>query len=146
MEFCCAIKINIYSSTIFSVIMYGPPVWSANFSLLKRLECFQKRCFKWIFGSTFTYEEQLAKHQCLPISLHLEMRTLFLLLDILDNKHLFDPSNYIQFQNLKSTSRRKTLNPLNVIGFPHLQENSFFFRESCQLFQLPLQTWNHRFQ
>ena len=83
-----ATKFNIYSSTIFSVIMYGSPVWLANFSLLKRLECFQKRCCKWIFGSTFTYEEQLAKHQCLPISLHLEIRTLFSLLDILDNKNI----------------------------------------------------------
>ena len=109
-----AIKINIYSSTILSVIMYGSPVWLANFNLLKRLECFQKRCCKWIFGSTFTYEEQLAKHQFLPISLHFEMRTLFLLLDILDNKYLFDPSNYIQFQNLKTTSKRKTTNPLKV--------------------------------
>ena len=133
-----AIKFNIYSSTILSVIMYGSPVWLANFSLLKRLECFQKRCFKWIFGSTFTHEEQLAKHQCLPISLHLEMRTLFLLLDILDNKYLFDPSNYIQFQNLKTTSRRKTTNPLKVIGISHLQESSFFC-ESRKLFQLPLQ-------
>ena len=123
-----AIKFNFYSSTILSVIMYGSPVWLANFSLLKRLECFQKRCFKWIFASTFTYEEQLAKHQCLPISLHLEMRTLFLLLDILDNKYLFDPSNYIQFHNLKTTSRRKTTNPLRVIGISHLQESSFFVR------------------
>ena len=106
--------------------MYGSPVWLANFSSLKRLEYFQKRCFKWIFGSTFTYEEQLAKHQCLPISLHLEMRTLFLLLDILDNKYLFDPSNYIQFQNLKTASR--TTNPLKVIGISHLQESSFFVR------------------
>ena len=123
-----AIKFNIYSSTILFVIMYGSPIWLANFSLLRRLECFQKRCFKWISASTFTYEEQLAKHQCLPISLHLEMRTLFLLLDILDNKYLFDPSNYIQFQNLKTTSRRKTTNPLKVNGISHLQESSFFVR------------------
>ena len=123
-----AIKFNIYSSTILSVIMYGSPVWLVNFSSLKRLECFQKRCFKWIFGSTFTYEEQLAKHQCLPISLHLEMRILFLRLDILDNKYLFDPANYIQFQNLKTTFRRKTTNPLKVIGISHLQESSFFVR------------------
>ena len=105
-----AIKFNIYSSTILSAIMYGSAVWLAKFSLLKRLECFHKLCFTWIFGSTFTYEEQLAKHQCLPNSLHLEMWILFLLLDILDNKYLFDPSNYIQFQNLKTTSRRKTTN------------------------------------
>ena len=123
-----AIKFNIYSSTILSVIMYGSPVWLANFNFFKRLECFQKRCFEWIFGSIFTYEEQLAKHQCPPISLHLEMRTLFLLLDILDNKYLFDPSNYIQFQNLKTTSRRKTTNPLKVIGTSRLQERSFFVR------------------
>ena len=65
---------------------------------------------------------------CLPISLHLEMRILFLRLDILDNKYLFDPANYIQFQNLKTTFRRKTTNPLKVIGISHLQESSFFVR------------------
>ena len=122
-----AVKFNIYCSTILSVIMYGSPVWLANFSFLKRLECFQKRCFKWIFGSKFTYEEQLAKHHCLSISLLIEMRTLYLLLDMLDNKYLFDPSTYIQFQNVK-TCRRKATNPLKVIGISHLQENSFFVR------------------
>ena len=123
-----AIKFHIYSSTILSVIMYGSPVWLANFSFLKRLECFQKRCFKWIFGSKLTYEEQLAQHHCLPISLLIEMRTIFLLLDILDNKYLFDPSNYIQFQNLKPTFRRKATNPIKVIRISHIQENSFFVR------------------
>ena len=97
------------------------------------------------FRLNIHYEEQLAKHQYLPISLHLEMRTLFILLDILDNKYLFDPSNYIQFQNLKTTSRGKTTNPFKVFGISHLQE-SFFFRESRKLFHLPLQAWHHRFQ
>ena len=105
--------------------MYGSPVLLANFSLLKRLACFQKRRFEWIFGSTFTYEEQFAKHHCLSISPLLEMRTLLLLLDLLDNKYLFDPSNYIQFQNLKTTSKRKKTNSLKMIGISHLQEKFF---------------------
>ena len=34
----------------------------------------------------------------------------------------------IQFKNAKTTSRKKTTNPLKVIGISHLQENSFFVR------------------
>ena len=108
--------------------MYGSPVWLASFTFLKELESFQKKCFKWIFGSKLPYCDYLVKFSVLPICLSIELRTVSLFLDILDNKYNFDPSKFIVFQNLKSTSRRKMTNPLKVKTASHLQENSFFVR------------------
>ena len=108
--------------------MYGSPVWLASFTFLKELESFQKKCFKWIFGSKLPYCDYLVKFSVLPICLLIELRTVSLFLDILDNKYNFDPSKFIVFQNLKSTSRRKMTNPLKVKTASHLQENSFFVR------------------
>ena len=71
---------------ILSVIMYSSSNWLANFFLLKKLECFQKR-LKWIFGSTF------------PKCGHSLLR------DIFDNKYLFDPSNYNQRLPLREKQR-----------------------------------------
>ena len=106
--------------------MCGSPVWLASFTFLKELESFQKKCFKWIFGSKLSYCDYLVKFNVLPICLLIKLRTVSLFLDILENKYNFGPSKFIVFQNLKSTSRRKMTNPLKVKTASHLQENSFF--------------------
>ena len=100
--------------------------------------------FQIVFRLNILYEEQLAKQHSLRISVLLAMRKLLLLLDMLDNKYLFDPSNYIQFQNPKIASRRKTTIPLKVSGISYLQE--FYFHENRKLFQLALQAWHHRLE
>ena len=122
------VKLSLYSSTVLSIILYGSPVWLASFTFLKELESFQKKCFKWIFGSKLPYCDYLVKFRVLPICLLIELRTVSIFLDILDNKYNFDLSKFIVLQNLKSTSRRKMTNPLKVKTASHLQENSFFVR------------------
>ena len=54
------------------------------------------------------------------------MRMPFLFID-LENKDVFDPSNYIIFQATKTTSRRIVTNPLKLITIRR-QENSFLMR------------------
>ena len=39
------VKLSLYSSTNLSVLLYASPVWNANFTMLRKLELFQKRCF-----------------------------------------------------------------------------------------------------
>ena len=53
------------------------------------------------------------------------MRTSILMLDILDNKYMFDLLHYIPF---KLTFRRKTTIPLKVVGVLHLKETYFLVR------------------
>ena len=97
------------------------------------------------FAKPFTLYSNLVLRKSRSKIQNSQMRTIFLLLDILDNKYLFYPSNYIQYQNLITSSRRKTTNPIKVIGISHIHE-IFFFRESLQLFQLSLQAWHYRLQ
>ena len=119
------VKLSLYSSTVLSIIMYGSPVWLASFTFVKELESFQKKCFKWIYGSKHPYCDYLVKFSVLPVCLLIELRTVSLFLDILDNQYNSDPSKFIVFQNLKSTSRRKMTNPLKVKTASYVQEIHF---------------------
>ena len=89
--------------------------------VLSKKQTFQKRCFKWIFEWKVAYEKQLIKYHHLPVSLPAAMQTLFLLLDTLENKYIFDRYNYIVFEPTKTISRRIVTNPLKLIAIPHLQ-------------------------
>ena len=123
------VKLSLYSSTVLSVLLYASPVWNANFTILRKLELFQKRCFFWVFGKTKSYEFHLMNNWVLPISLLIEYRTFCLLVDLLDLKYTFDLSRFICFQEPTRSNRKRYWNPLTWTSHPsNSHPDSFFVR------------------
>ena len=80
------VKNSLYYSTVVSVLLYASPLWTASFTILQKLERFQKRSFYWIFGRNISHELQLVKNRILPLSLQIEFNCICLLLDLLNGK------------------------------------------------------------
>ena len=80
-------KFNLYRSTVLSVLLYGAVICSPNISSFKKIESFQKLCFRWIFGGKQNYERTLKSNNLLPITYHIELESHSLLLNLLWNKN-----------------------------------------------------------
>ena len=124
-----SLKFNIYSSTVLSVIIYASPMRLAKFCFLKKMDSFQKHCFKWIFWSSKpTCGKQFIKFHHLPASLLLAMRILFFFLDTLENKNLFVPYNYTAFLSNEVNLQEKNSKSLEADCHPTPSRNSLFAR------------------
>ena len=119
------IKYQLYRSTVIYVLLYGSQIWFADVTTTRSLEKFQKRCFKWIYGSRLSYTDQLKKYNVLPLAYLIEISLIYLLLDIIAKRYLFNYDDYILFENSKSNLRQSTLNPLRCTS---KAKNSFFSR------------------
>ena len=61
-------KLNLYTSMVLSILLYGNPVWHPDVTRMKEMENFQKSCLRWVFGSKLQYEQQLKSYDMLPVS------------------------------------------------------------------------------
>ena len=123
------VKYSLYFSTVVSVLLHAEPLWAASFTILQKLERFQKRSFCWIFGRNISYELQLVKNRILPLSLQIEFNCICLLLDLLNGKYKFDLSHHISIQESQGRSRKRACNPLSTLAkYPRKQPESFFVR------------------
>ena len=66
-------KLDLYKSTILSVICYPSACWLGNRGGMRRLEAFQKKTSQWILPTVADYKERLLKLDLLPIPLYLQM-------------------------------------------------------------------------
>ena len=123
------VKNSLYYSTVVSVLLYASPLWTASFTILQKLERFQKRSFYWIFGRNISHELQLVKNRILPLSLQIEFNCICLLLDLLNGKYKFDLSHCITIQESQGRSRKRAWNPFSTLAkYPRKQPESFFVR------------------
>ena len=123
------VKYSLYYSTVVSVLLYASPLWAACFTILQKLERFQKRSSYWIIGRNISYELHLVKNRILPLSLQIEFNCICRLLDLVNGKHKFDLSHDISTQESQGRSRKRALNPLSTLAkYPRKQPESSFVR------------------
>ena len=105
-------KYNLYRSMVLSVLLYGAVICSPSISSLKKMESFQKLCFRWIFGKKLNYERTLKTNNLLPIAYHIELESHSLLLNLLLNKYAYNVDEIVTYQPRKPYKRLSSFNPL----------------------------------
>ena len=97
---------------VLSVLLYGAVICSPSMSSLKKMESFQKFCFRWIFGKKLNYERTLKTNNLLPIAYHIELESHSLLLNLLLNKYAYNVDEIVTYQPRKPYKRLSSFNPL----------------------------------
>ena len=69
----CRSKVNLYKSTVMSILCYASPCWYATRGAMKKLELLQNRTTRRILPSVKDYTARLAQLELLPIPLYLQM-------------------------------------------------------------------------
>ena len=105
-------KYNLYRSMVLSVILYGTVICSPSISSLKKMESFQKLCFRWIFGKKLNCERTSKTNNLLPIAYHIELESHSLLLNLLLNKYAYNVDKIVTYQPRKPYERLSSFNPL----------------------------------
>ena len=75
-------KLKLYKSCIWSLLLYGSPIWYENLCQLTNLERIQSRATRWVLGKIFSSKNRLSELNS-PFSLRLQLDDL-----ILFNKNL----------------------------------------------------------
>ena len=69
-----SVKLNLYKSMLFLVLLYGSVCWIAEVTNTIVLESFQKKSLKWINNtSNNNYKELFYYSRILPLSLYLQL-------------------------------------------------------------------------
>ena len=96
-------KLKAMQTMVIPILTYASQVWYLTKTDMKLLESVQRRCRRWIAGSSMGYKERLIKLNLLPITLYIQMHDLLLLSNILNGKFDYDCSKFITHANQLST-------------------------------------------
>ena len=72
-----SVKLMFINTCVKNILLYASPVWSPSFTMLRKLENFNRKCLTWVTGH-FSYLKQLSLTNLLPISFTLIFNDLIL--------------------------------------------------------------------
>ena len=123
-------KLCIYRSCILSLLLYGSQVWYPNTTILRTLECFNKRCLRWVtHNSVLSYTDLLKQFDVMPISYTLVCNDVILLAKLIQGHGDIDVWQYISMNSNEYPRFRKR--PLFTIRRHHkLKTRESFFDRS----------------
>ena len=96
-------KLKAMQTMVIPILTYASQVYYLTKTDMKLLESVQRRCTRWIAGSSMGFKERLIKLNLLPITLYIQMHDLFLLSNILNGKFDYGCSKFIRYANQLST-------------------------------------------
>ena len=105
-------KYNLYVSMALSALLYGSVICSPSISSLKKMESFQKFCFRWILGKKLNFERTLKTNNLLPVAYHIKLESHSLLLNLLLNKYAHNVDEIVTYQPRKPYRWLRSFNPL----------------------------------
>ena len=121
------VKINRLRSMVFSIMLYGIPVFLSNLTQLKELENFQTHCLKWALGSSLPYEDSLKKYAILPVCYFIELQIFALFAKMKNESVKYDVEAIVSTKPTTSL-RQCSINPLYCKTHSKAHESFFFPR------------------
>ena len=99
-------KLNLYNSSILSILLYGSEVYDADNTSFRKLERLQWKYLKWACGSLATsYSSILVYHHVLPICYRHQLKDLLFFNKLLNGEMDMDPFDYVKYENENSGLR-----------------------------------------
>ena len=122
-------KLNLYKSTVLSVLCFASSCWFISRGDMKKTEQLQKRVTNWIIPSIKDYKDRLIKLDLLPVPLYLQMLDILLLSNICNGQYF----NLEGFPSLEQGPRRedRIIPVVQTPKFENAQQE--FFTRTCRL-------------
>lgn len=128
-------KLDIYKSTVLSVISNASCCWNPNRGDMKRLELLQKRVTKWILPSATDYKSRLVNLELLPIPMYLQMLDILVMSKLCTGRYDVDISEIIEMVDAPSRENRQV--PIVSLPKSELTYSEYFVRTTRLIRLLP---------